>query len=154
MVQIPEHTWGFDTKTFLHDNANWSNAQFQGQLEAHANNYEANIAQWQRQRGYMSWALEALGMSTGAASAKPLVAVCSSFCIQSYTDIQGAEYCFGINVQACLQVHLPAKPLLVVCSSFHRKITGCSWSRGWLWHHRRGMKVAWKFNGCKLCLVL
>ena len=77
VVQIPEHTWGFDTKTFLHDNANWSNAQFQGQLEAHADNYEANIAQWQRQRGYMSWALEALGMSAGAAFVKSLLPVCS-----------------------------------------------------------------------------
>ena len=62
-MQIPEHTWGFDTKTFLHDNANWSNAQFQAQLAAHADKYEANIAQWQRQKGYMSWALEALGMA-------------------------------------------------------------------------------------------
>lgn len=62
-MQIPEHTWGFDTKTFLHDNANWSNAQFHAQLAGHADNYEANIAQWQRQKGYMSWALEALGMA-------------------------------------------------------------------------------------------
>ena len=63
LLQIPEHTWGFDTKTFLHDNANWSNAQFHAQLEAHADNYEANIAQWKRQRGYLSWALEALDLA-------------------------------------------------------------------------------------------
>ncbi len=62
-MQIPEHTWGFDTKTFLHDNANWSNKQFHAQLDAHAQNYEDNIAQWQRQRGYMTWALEALDLS-------------------------------------------------------------------------------------------
>ena len=62
-MQIPEHTWGFDTKTFLHDNANWNNKQFHAQLDAHAQNYEDNIAQWQRQRGYMTWALEALDLS-------------------------------------------------------------------------------------------
>lgn len=62
-MQIPEHTWGFDTKTFLHDNANWGNKQFHAQLDAHAQNYEDNIAQWQRQRGYMTWALEALDLS-------------------------------------------------------------------------------------------
>lgn len=62
MLQVAEHTWGLDTKTFLHDNANWSNAQFQAQLQAHAGNYQANIAQWQRQKGYMTWALEGLGM--------------------------------------------------------------------------------------------
>lgn len=62
-MQIPEHTWGFDTKTFLHDNANWANKDFHAQLDAHAQNYEDNIAQWQRQRGYMTWALEALDLS-------------------------------------------------------------------------------------------
>lgn len=63
MTQVPEHTWGFDTKTFLHDNANWANKQFHAQLDAHAHNYEDNIAQWQRQRGYMTWAMEALDLS-------------------------------------------------------------------------------------------
>ncbi|DBA83693.1 TPA: hypothetical protein ACH3X1_006235 [Trebouxia sp. C0004] len=63
LLKIPEHTWGFDTKTFLHDNANWGNKQFHAQLDAHAQNYEDNIAQWQRQRGYMTWALEALDLS-------------------------------------------------------------------------------------------
>lgn len=63
LLKVPEHTWGFDTKTFLHDNANWANKQFHAQLDAHAHNYEDNIAQWQRQRGYMTWALEALDLS-------------------------------------------------------------------------------------------
>ena len=67
-MQVPEHTWGFDTKTFLHDNANWGNKQFHAQLDAHAQNYEDNIAQWQRQRGYMTWALEALDLSLPHAS--------------------------------------------------------------------------------------
>lgn len=62
-MQIPEHTWGFDTKTFLHDQSNWANKDFHAQLDAHAQNYEDNIAQWQRQRGYMTWALEALDQS-------------------------------------------------------------------------------------------
>ncbi|KAL3138964.1 hypothetical protein ABBQ32_005773 [Trebouxia sp. C0010 RCD-2024] len=63
LLKIPEHTWGFDTKTFLHDESNWSNKNFHAQLDAHAQNYEDNIAQWQRQRGYMTWALEALDQS-------------------------------------------------------------------------------------------
>jgi len=63
VLQIPEHTWGFDTKTFLHDNANWANKDFHAQLDAHAQNFEDNIAQWQRQRGYLTWALEALDLS-------------------------------------------------------------------------------------------
>lgn len=68
MVQVPEHTWGFDTKTFLHDNSNWSNKDFHTQLDTHAQNYEDNIAQWQRQRSYMTWALEALDLSLTQAS--------------------------------------------------------------------------------------
>lgn len=68
MIQVPEHTWGFDTKTFLHDNSNWSNKDFHTQLDTHAQNYEDNIAQWQRQRGYMTWALEALDLSLSQAS--------------------------------------------------------------------------------------
>ncbi|KAL0047364.1 hypothetical protein WJX82_001496 [Trebouxia sp. C0006] len=68
LLKIPEHTWGFDTKTFLHDNANWANKDFHAQLDAHAQNYEDNIAQWQRQRGYMTWALEALDLSLPHAS--------------------------------------------------------------------------------------
>ena len=67
-MQVPEHTWGFDTKTFLHDNSNWSNKDFHTQLDTHAQNYEDNIAQWQRQRGYMTWALGALDLSLSQAS--------------------------------------------------------------------------------------
>ena len=70
-VQIPEHTWGFDTKTFLHDSDNWSNKDFHAQLDAHAQNYEDNIAQWQRQRGYMTWAVEALDQSLAPLAQTP-----------------------------------------------------------------------------------
>ena len=73
-MQIPEHTWGFDTKQFLNDNVNWSNKDFHAQLDAHAPNYDANIAQWQRQRGYMTWALEALDQSHDHTSDQPDVA--------------------------------------------------------------------------------
>ncbi len=38
-VQVPEHTWGLDVKTFLADYSNWSNKEFQGQLDAGAWNY-------------------------------------------------------------------------------------------------------------------
>lgn len=71
-VQIPEHTWGFDTKTFLHDESNWSNKDFHAQLDAHAQNYDDNIAQWQRQRGYMTWALEALDQSLASPIQPPV----------------------------------------------------------------------------------
>ena len=69
-VQIPEHTWGLDTKQFLNDNINWGNKDFHTQLAAHAPNYEANINQWQRQRGYMTWALEALDQAHASASGR------------------------------------------------------------------------------------
>ena len=70
-VQIPEHTWGFDTKTFLHDQSNWTNKAFHAQLDGHAQNYEDNVAQWQRQRGYMTWALEALDQPHGPLAPTP-----------------------------------------------------------------------------------
>ena len=70
VLQIPEHTWGFDTKTFLHDIVNYANKDFHAQLEAHAQNYEDNIAQWQRQKGYLTWALEALDLSLAPDSAQ------------------------------------------------------------------------------------
>lgn len=73
-MQIPEHTWGFDTKTFLHDQSNWTNKDFHAQLDAHAQNYEDNVAQWQRQRGYMTWAVEALDQSHSPLTAIPDVA--------------------------------------------------------------------------------
>lgn len=38
-MQIPEHTWGLDVKTFLADYSNWSNKEFQEQLESGAWNY-------------------------------------------------------------------------------------------------------------------
>lgn len=38
-MQIPEHTWGLDVKTFLADYSNWSNKDFQQQLDTGAWNY-------------------------------------------------------------------------------------------------------------------
>ena len=38
-MQIPEHTWGLDVKTFLADYSNWSNKEFQQQLDVGAWNY-------------------------------------------------------------------------------------------------------------------
>ncbi|KAK9798230.1 hypothetical protein WJX73_010911 [Symbiochloris irregularis] len=60
LMKIPEHTWGLDIKTNLGDFKNWSNADFQRQLESRDARYEMTVAQWKRQRKYMAWALEAL----------------------------------------------------------------------------------------------
>ena len=38
-MQIPEHTWGLDVKTFLADYSNWSNKEFQQQLDVGAWSY-------------------------------------------------------------------------------------------------------------------
>ena len=41
-MQIPEHTWGLDVKTFLADYSNWSNKEFQQQLDVGAWNYRCS----------------------------------------------------------------------------------------------------------------
>ena len=50
-MQIPEHTWGLDVKTFLADYSNWSNKEFQEQLESGAWNYRC----WQRHPSLFEW---------------------------------------------------------------------------------------------------
>ena len=57
---MPEHTWGLDIKKGLADFSNWSNADFQACIAAGDERYMRTIAQWHRQRQYMTWALEAL----------------------------------------------------------------------------------------------
>ncbi len=59
-MQVPEHTWGVDTKIYLGDYSSWTNAQLQAQIAAHQPNYTYTIDAWIRQRSYTRWALEAL----------------------------------------------------------------------------------------------
>ncbi|CAL5224396.1 g7077 [Coccomyxa viridis] len=66
LSKIPEHTWGLDVKTFLADYSNWSNKEFQDQLDAGAWNYRRTLDAWDRQRHYNQWALEALGNTSEA----------------------------------------------------------------------------------------
>ncbi len=68
MLQIPEHTWGVDIKTGLGDYKNWSNANFHGELARNAPNYNVTVHSWQRQRRYLSWAVEELGETFPASS--------------------------------------------------------------------------------------
>ena len=58
-MQVPEHTWGLDTKQAPNDYTNWSNEALQHRLAAKDKRFENAIAQWERQRGYMAGALEA-----------------------------------------------------------------------------------------------
>ena len=59
-MQVPEHTWGVDTKIYLDDYSSWTDAQLQAQIAAHQPNYTYTIDAWIRQRSYTRWALEAL----------------------------------------------------------------------------------------------
>jgi len=52
LVKIPEHTDGRDVKTFLHDDANWTNVQFQAALAADLPNYRLMTESWQEQRNF------------------------------------------------------------------------------------------------------
>lgn len=38
-VSSPEHTWGMDVKKYLHDEGNWTNAEFHA-LQFTASNYK------------------------------------------------------------------------------------------------------------------
>ena len=58
LLLVPEHTWGLDEKTHLHDNAHYSRAEF----EAHRNepDYRKMEASWAEQRSYLYGAVEKL----------------------------------------------------------------------------------------------
>lgn len=58
LLLIPEHTWGLDEKTHLHDNAHYKRSEF----EALRNepNYQKMEASWREQRGFMYNAVEKL----------------------------------------------------------------------------------------------
>lgn len=60
-TQVPEHTWGLDTKKALPDYRNWSNAAFHAALDDGNVAFIDTAAAWVRQRGYMRWSLDALG---------------------------------------------------------------------------------------------
>lgn len=62
LLKIPEHTWGVDIKTTLRDEVSWSNAALQSQLHLSTLPFVATVRSWQRQREYVDWALDALGM--------------------------------------------------------------------------------------------
>ena len=58
LLQVPEHTWGLDVKTHLHDWVNYSAADFQSARSGH--NYQKMEASWKEQRGYLIDAVTAL----------------------------------------------------------------------------------------------
>ncbi len=60
LLLIPEHTWGLDEKTHLHDNAHYSRAEF----EARRNepDYRKMEASWAEQRNFMYSAVEKLSV--------------------------------------------------------------------------------------------
>jgi hypothetical protein len=60
-AQVPEHTWGSDTKVDLNDTANWRNDRFRARLGDR--NYRAVVAGWADQAAYVDHALDALGDS-------------------------------------------------------------------------------------------
>ena len=60
-LQVPEHTWGVDVKTDLADDVSWSNAAFHAALAKNQDDhYGVTVQSWQRQAGYLDWAVAAL----------------------------------------------------------------------------------------------
>ena len=61
LLLIPEHTWGLDEKTHLHDNVHYSRTEF----EKHRNdeNYKKMEASWREQRKFMYGAVDSLSDS-------------------------------------------------------------------------------------------
>jgi hypothetical protein len=68
-VQVPEHTWGVDIKTYLSDYANWTNVQLQQQLADGVNAYLYTESAWARQHDYTRWAMNALQPGSSAVCA-------------------------------------------------------------------------------------
>ena len=58
LIQVPEHTWGLDVKTHLHDWVNYSAASFQSARSGE--NYRKMEASWEEQRRYLTDAVAAL----------------------------------------------------------------------------------------------
>lgn len=58
LIMIPEHTWGLDEKTHLHENANYSRAEFG--IARKNDNYLKMEASWREQRAYLTAAVEGL----------------------------------------------------------------------------------------------
>lgn len=58
LLLIPEHTWGLDEKTHLHDNAHYSRAEFEERRNEP--DYRKMEASWAEQRGYLYDAVEKL----------------------------------------------------------------------------------------------
>src|SRR5579859_780755 len=68
LIQVPEHTWGLDEKTYLDDYANYSPAQLRA-VRAQPN-FQYFASSWREQRGYIADALAALGDSPEASEAQ------------------------------------------------------------------------------------
>ena len=84
LMLIPEHTWGLDEKTHLHDNAHYSRAEF----EAHRSepNYRKMEASWAEQRKYLYDAVEKLNDE-----AKKKAEILLSEAERDYADVSDYE---------------------------------------------------------------
>lgn len=70
LVMIPEHTWGLDEKTHLHDNSHYARAEFDS-LRGEAN-YRRMEASWREQRDYIAAAVSALDAEKQAQARKAI----------------------------------------------------------------------------------
>lgn len=64
-MQVPEHTWGVDTKEFPGDYQRWSNADLAQALHNGDERFVAAVESWKRQRQYNEWAVRELGEGGG-----------------------------------------------------------------------------------------
>ena len=72
LLLVPEHTWGFDTKTILADYQNYSASDFARVRQGEK--YRKMEASWAEQRGFVDQALAALGSSAAGAEARQKLA--------------------------------------------------------------------------------
>jgi len=86
LVLVPEHTWGLDEKTHLHDNSHYSRAEFET-LRGEAN-YSKMEASWQEQREYITDAVTALDENKMAQTAAAITEWHADYpCLLGYTKI-------------------------------------------------------------------
>eukprot|EP01117_Protostelium_nocturnum_P008713 TRINITY_DN3123_c0_g1_i1.p1 TRINITY_DN3123_c0_g1~~TRINITY_DN3123_c0_g1_i1.p1 ORF type:complete len:723 (-),score=236.00 TRINITY_DN3123_c0_g1_i1:54-2222(-) len=98
LMKHGEHTWGIDVKTYLHDWANWTNAQFEKAKKG--DNYQQMIKSWLDQRSYHQAALKVLGSHPLAAmiqkeiqEMKPKVPTTAG-----YTKVTGVQDCKNVRI--------------------------------------------------------
>ncbi len=74
LLLVPEHTWGMDIKTHLHDERTWSNGDLARKRRTAT--YRRVESSWQEQRSYLTQAVAELGRGRLADQARQALSAC------------------------------------------------------------------------------